>query len=85
MSGPVPPGAWLSANPDDMPKLVDLAASIVGLQPGEVAAVTVVVGDFGGHVSVISGRTHPVAIMSLLAEGIGRIASAEIEALGQSS
>jgi hypothetical protein len=84
VSGPVPPG-WLSADPDDMPKFVDLAASIVGLEPSEIAALTVVVGDIGGQVAVISGHTHPMAIMSLLADGIGRVASAEIEALGQSS
>jgi hypothetical protein len=79
----IPPGAWVSADPNDMPRLVELAASMTKMDARDIVSLVIVVGNIHGNVAVISGHTHPMAMLSLLAQGIERITIAEIEALGQ--
>jgi hypothetical protein len=77
----VPAGARFTG-PDDMKKIVDLVAPMIGVDPRDFAAMVLVIGDAHGQVAIVAGRASAMAIVSLLSQGIDRIAATEIEAMG---
>jgi hypothetical protein len=86
VTGYIPAGARPTDDPDDTRKIAELVAPMVGIDVRRIVALTVVVGivvgDVDGEVAVVSANAHPMAIVSLLAQGIDRITDAEIEAMG---